>query len=370
MSLARQEVAFHTLQTELDAAIVDASRWQGVCDALAGAVDGVGTALIPFESSKRAPWLVHSESLSELIGEVYFKGGWYKRDYRERTIPLIRRRGFVTDHDVGERDLLRKQAYYADYIFKLKFGDFIGIHIPTAEGEWCASIQRSFSSGAPENSTLKRVPLLRQMLVDATRASRAIGAAGIENWRAHFEGPDRGFALLDRHGRVDQVNGAAESLLVPFLRANRELFLPDTRAGAGLAELVRRACAERQRTPLPPPVVLPLTPGRSLILDVVPLPSALRHFYQRAVAIMVVRLAETPIVDQAGRLVSAFGLTLAEARLARRIGAGEPLRNAADAEGITYETARTRLKSIFEKTKTTRQAQLAVLVARMSEFGA
>src|SRR5262245_53457855 len=197
MSLARQEAAFHRLETELDAAILDASRWQAVGDALAGAVDGLGTAFIPFEASKRAPWLVRSESVGELV-DVYLKEGWYKRDLRERTIPVIRRRGFVTDYDVGDRDQLGNQAFYADYMFKLKFGIFIGIQIPTPEGEWCASIQRSFSSGAPDQSTLERVPLLRRMLVDAARASRAIGAAGLENWRAHFEGPDLGFALLDR----------------------------------------------------------------------------------------------------------------------------------------------------------------------------
>src|SRR5262249_26229261 len=158
--------------------------------------------------------------------------------------------------------------------------------------------------------------------------------------------------------RVDQVNGAAESLLAPFLRANRELLLPDSRAGARLAELVRRACAEAPRMPLPPPVLLPIAAGRSLTLGGGPLASALRPFHPRCVAIMVARLAETPAVDHVGRLAVAFGLTTAEARLAQRIGAGEPLRNAADAEGITYETARTRLKSIFAKTSTTRQAQL------------
>jgi DNA-binding CsgD family transcriptional regulator len=368
MSLARQEAAVRTLQTELDAAVVDASRWPAVADALAGAVEGVGTIFIPFEASKRAPWLVHSESVGELV-DVYIKDGWYKRDLRELTIPIIRRRGFVTDYDVGERDQLRKRAFYADYIHKLKFGTFIGIQIPTADGEWCGSIQRPFNSGPPDASTLERVPLLRQMMVDAARASHAIGAASLENWRSHFEGPDRGFALLDREGGVDQLNGAAESLLAPFLRAHRELLLPDSRSGARLAELVRRACAETPRTPLPPPLLLPIAAGRSLTIDVVPLPSALRHFYLRAVAIMVVRLAETPVIGLAGKLIQTFGLTPAEARLAERIGTGEPLRNAADAEGITYETARTRLKSIFDKTNVTRQPELAVLVTKISEGG-
>jgi DNA-binding CsgD family transcriptional regulator len=59
-----------------------------------------------------------------------------------------------------------------------------------------------------------------------------------------------------------------------------------------------------------------------------------------------------------------FGLTAAEARLALRLLAGESVRDAAHALGITYESARSRLKSIFQKTGTHRQGELIALLAR------
>ena len=65
-------------------------------------------------------------------------------------------------------------------------------------------------------------------------------------------------------------------------------------------------------------------------------------------------------------LIETFGLSAAEARLARRIGRGETLRDIADAERMSVETMRTRLKSVFGKTGTHRQAELALLVASMS----
>ena len=123
------------------------------------------------------------------------------------------------------------------------FGVFVGIHIPTEEGDWCAAIQRPLSAGAPSQSVLERMPQLRVMLTAAVRASRAIGAAGIENWRTHFDSPDCGFALLNRDGRVNQMNEAAENLLRPFLRATRELVFPNSMAGAHIAKLTARACA-------------------------------------------------------------------------------------------------------------------------------
>ena len=62
------------------------------------------------------------------------------------------------------------------------------------------------------------------------------------------------------------------------------------------------------------------------------------------------------------RLRSHFGLTPAEARLALHLVAGETLRSAEAKLSITYETARTHLKNIFDKTGTCRQAELVVVI--------
>lgn len=60
-----------------------------------------------------------------------------------------------------------------------------------------------------------------------------------------------------------------------------------------------------------------------------------------------------------------FGLTQAETRLCARLLEGDSLSEAADMTGITLENARTRLKTIFKKTDTNRQAQLVLLLSRM-----
>ena len=57
-----------------------------------------------------------------------------------------------------------------------------------------------------------------------------------------------------------------------------------------------------------------------------------------------------------------FGLAPAEARLALHLVAGETLRTAAVKLSISYETARTCLKIIFNKTRTCRQAELVIVI--------
>jgi len=63
-------------------------------------------------------------------------------------------------------------------------------------------------------------------------------------------------------------------------------------------------------------------------------------------------------------LQAAWGFTAAEARLALCLADGQSVRAAAKALGITYETARSRLKAIFQKTRTHRQGELIALMAR------
>ena len=66
--------------------------------------------------------------------------------------------------------------------------------------------------------------------------------------------------------------------------------------------------------------------------------------------------------ESINRLRCHFGLTPAEARLALHLVAGETLRSAEVKLSISYETARTCLKSIFNKTGTCRQAELVIVI--------
>src|SRR5690606_36785489 len=62
------------------------------------------------------------------------------------------------------------------------------------------------------------------------------------------------------------------------------------------------------------------------------------------------------------RLRRRFRLTASEARRASELMRGLKLRDAADRAGLTYETARWYLKSTFQKTGATRQADLVRLL--------
>lgn len=65
------------------------------------------------------------------------------------------------------------------------------------------------------------------------------------------------------------------------------------------------------------------------------------------------------------QIASLFNLTPAEERLLSEVIAGDGLKNAASRLGVSVTTARTHLHRIFQKTETSRQTELLLLVANM-----
>jgi DNA-binding CsgD family transcriptional regulator len=60
-----------------------------------------------------------------------------------------------------------------------------------------------------------------------------------------------------------------------------------------------------------------------------------------------------------------LGLTLGEARLAALVATGLAPKSAAEKLGVTENTARAVLKSVFAKTGVSRQSELAALLTKL-----
>ena len=85
-----------------------------------------------------------------------------------------------------------------------------------------------------------------------------------------------------------------------------------------------------------------------------------------AVLVIATDLDAALASPDAAMLQQLFDLTPAEARLAAQIATGKSLPQIACADGTSHETLRSRLKAVFVKTRTGRQAELAVLLARLA----
>jgi DNA-binding CsgD family transcriptional regulator len=105
---------------------------------------------------------------------------------------------------------------------------------------------------------------------------------------------------------------------------------------------------------------------RPWVLDAIACTDALRSLHSRAAALILITDMERPAQASQNLLREIFGLTLAEAKLARHIMSGRSLAKAAATLGISEGHARQRLKSIFRKTDTSGQVELIALLTKLN----
>lgn len=232
-------------------------------------------------------------------------------------------------------------------------------------------IHRSLKQGPFGTEQRRSLERILPHLTQATRLAHRINQLRIENvsLSAALDRVPSGIVLTGADGRVVHFNEAANALFAKdhglSLRAGRlEAELPATTqalqkliAQASSAGLGRGgalggslAIAGRSGTRLMV-FVAPLSEMSGAMLGVAA-PGAILFLADPAAR----RTAPTQLIAQA------FGLTPAEARLAVALASGASLEDIAHQHELSKNTLRVQLQSVFTKTGTRRQAELATLV--------
>ena len=102
--------------------------------------------------------------------------------------------------------------------------------------------------------------------------------------------------------------------------------------------------------------------GRPLSVIVAPLRNVEAGFGQRPLVVLFVSDPDRPVELPCDLLQRGYGLTAAEARLTMVLLEGHSLKEGADLCGVTRNTAKSQLQSIFSKTHVGRQAELVKLL--------
>ncbi|WP_206540062.1 helix-turn-helix transcriptional regulator [Leisingera sp. ANG-DT] len=190
----------------------------------------------------------------------------------------------------------------------------------------------------------------------------------LEQWTDLLGGKCHGLMALDRTGNlafVDLVlNGSPACQLVVHWQSIR---IRDPLQNAKLSRLIRAGMDydENSEQPLPPPVKLKVSQNKTIFIDVIPLPAAFREKLDGARSLLSIRQVEDQADTNADLLQQEFHLTPAEAAVALQLSRGLSPKQAAKALGVSIWTARSHLRSIFQKTNTHRQGELVSLLAHI-----
>ena len=211
--------------------------------------------------------------------------------------------------------------------------------------------------------------LLSELMPHLQRAlqihRRLVGLEALaDGSRAALDLVAHGILLLDTAGRILFANRTAEEVLRArdgLTVHDKELFgarVTDTTALRSLIGTVIRTSAG-ERTGAGGLILLPRPSGR-LPLRMLVTPVAQRHelIGAGAAACVFITDPEHSPLPPAAHLQRVFGLSAAETRVATALLDGQNVDGVAEGLGISRNTARTHLRRLFEKTVTSRQADL------------
>lgn len=267
---------------------------------------------------------------------------------------------------ISEREKDRHPYYdwhqrYSDTRFRI-----VGQVQPAPKMQAGIALHRTPAAGRYESVDIDLFTVLHQHLTRALTIGAKLGSLKAAQ-QCTTELLDRYAAavvVLDDHGRVVYTNRKAEVLAnsadgITFSRAGiaayrkrdndaLKAFIVRALSRAGACGVLRIYRPSGKR-----PYVACVAPmsGRYPALSTL-----------RPAVCVLINDPESEAKPPVRSLQSAFGFTDAEARLAALLAGGDELRAAAEKLGITYGTARVRLAHIFQKTHTSRQAELMKLL--------
>lgn len=360
-------------------AAVAADAWPKALAALAESVGAVNAHFAVWNKN---------EQRTEFFAGAQRDSGWealYAKYYGSiapcRRLLDDRRMGeWVASHRYFDQAFVCRNEYFNDFL--LRIGGLYSIKSrifePEAGGVYAiAGLLRSPKTGPFEDAEVEQIATTLNGHLRRAAALHCKLAAASDKGRLIETAIDRlsfGLLIVAASGKILAANRVAQEILeagdglvvrngelracqdedrecLARLLAGATAGCPDQLDRGGWTRISRRsekAALTVMVAPLPERADLPSMRGDPAALILVSDPRR-----QRPV-----------VLEQALR--QAFGLTLAEARIAALIGLGMSPQDAARQLGITIGTARIQLKQVFSKLDVARQSELAVMISRIA----
>jgi DNA-binding CsgD family transcriptional regulator/PAS domain-containing protein len=298
------------------------------------------------------------------LAQSYFRDGWSQREERFRGVGTMMRRGAFGDLDFMDLDEISTNTYYQEFLGAHGFRWFAGIKIAFGDDLWVLAIQRRINQGPFTPAEIDELAGLSPRLSSAGAFAHALGFARIDAAMSAFETTGSAVILLDRSGEVVRVNSAAERLLGPHFQILQKRLLCSTADETNKlnAALLKILWFQQLASS---PVQISRGERRPLIAHAVRLSGVSVDALAPCQAAVILIDLESQAQPPETLLRTCFGLTAAEAKLARYLASGRTLETVAQELGIARETARYQLKAVFAKTGVHRQPELVRILAQL-----
>ena len=285
--------------------------------------------------------------------------------YLQKCTSIIRA-GFTSalEHDLSTEEERRTLPFFQETARPEKREWFAASFFLVDGGDWCWPIFRGDEPFTREDATrLAGVGPYIGKIVSLAKKFAAFDAA---SKLSALERVSSAAVVIDATGRATQMNLPAQNLLgADFNLVRGRPSARDPASNRRLQHLVSSALHAAPRGPQSyAPIVVDRDEAPWLLVEAMPVTAFGSDLFSPGRVILLLTDLTSPLRPEATQLCAAFGLTVAEAKLAAKLASGSGIEGAAASLGVSRETARTQLKAVFAKTNTRRQAELAGLLAR------
>ncbi len=360
------------VEAAYDAAL-DQTLWPGVVERLRVAFNAASANVTVFDPSEMRGFVVNSGSDPAMI-ESYVQ--YYARtDPRVRLMPRLPLGQAFANEALLPTSVLLQSECYADWLRPQGlFHGAVGITMRDGQLLGGIALARSRSQNAFDADTLAALSRTMPHIGRAVRTTCRLALAEAKSSDAlHLLAALReGALLLDRDRQILYANPAAERILglndgLTTIGGKLHAQQPSDN------DRLRLACAEDISHGMATIQVERPSGQAGFTLSIQPAGASLHasnvwHSLRRPTTVVfIIDLTQESRPRTSAALASVYHLTASEARVASLLAEGKGTQDAAAAMKVKVATVRWHLQRVFEKTGTSRQAELARLVNR---FGA
>ena len=363
--MATQESLLTAIEA-IYAAGLDEMLWPDALAQVMHAVGGIAATLEIFERSTARLTELHAYGLPP-ANEVAYLDHYFSLNPRIPALMNVEPGTIVTDYTVLDERSMNRDTFYAGFLAPTGYRYFIGANFDaSARQVFLFSVQRAAKQGHVGKDETKKMRLLMphvRQAFDMTRRLRRTNAAD-RSYKAALDWLSDGVALLRADGRVVHANERFQAIARRGDGIRIHSGKVDIADPAGRTHFANAIGAvEKARSGFEPDscdITVPRQAGAPpYIVSIRPLVRAVRERHQTDADIIVFvhdHLQGNPATVRILR--DLFGLTEAEANLARALQAGVTPNNYAQERAVSRNTVYTHLRRIKEKTTCHRLPEL------------
>lgn len=354
------------------AAGLDPSRWEDALARVGSVVGGIACTLEVIDRHTMTHRQFHEHGLPGTL-ELEYLGHYASVNPRWSLVRHQKAGELGWDYSIMGEDEMSRSAFYEDFLARVGFRYFAyGMLTSTSDEFSGIAVHRARAQGHVERAEIRRLRTLVPHVQSAFDMSRRIAAAHdvTTSLRQAIDWLADGVALVNSDGRVLHGNQAflviaarGDGIHVQAGRLGFALASARRAFGVAMARVAGLRAGEPTGCPAGDFAVARPDGAPAYVISVRPI---LDHGPPggRAFAVVVVHDPLRREASAIGLLREAFGLTIAEAGLARALQAGRSPGEYAASAGLSLNTVYTHLKHLKEKTGTTR---LAALVRKLKD---